>query len=85
LCVESGGGANLTGVCSEDIDALLYAQASTVNLGERVTLFFQLEALNQDAVWWVPLCALSDIWLGSGRVQSAHPWRGAPFWDAWRW
>jgi peptide/nickel transport system substrate-binding protein len=86
LCVEARpGGTNLAGVCDEELDALLSAQSGTADLDARTSLFHQIEVLNRERAWWIPLCQLSDQWVASDRIQDAHPWRGQPFWDAWRW
>ncbi|MBN1178677.1 MAG: peptide ABC transporter substrate-binding protein [Anaerolineae bacterium] len=86
LCIEARpGGMNRTGVCDEALDDALYAQVGSVDLEARAALLYQLETLNAEQAWWVPLCSVPDVWAASSRVESAAPWRGAPFWDAWGW
>jgi peptide/nickel transport system substrate-binding protein len=84
LCVAAGG-MNPSAVCDEQLDRLLYAQAETVDWEERADLFYQIEALNRDRVWWVPLCHVPDLWGASDRMGDAAPWRGDPFWNAGEW
>ena len=84
LCVEAGR-MNVPAVCDEELDQLLYAQAETVDLERRADLFYQIEALNRERVWWVPLCRVPDLWGASDRVGDAAPWRGDPFWNAGEW
>jgi peptide/nickel transport system substrate-binding protein len=86
LCAEAGGGGvNRAAVCDEALDQLLYAQAETVDLEERAALFYQIEALNREQSWWVPLCRVSDLWGASDRMGDLQPWRGDPFWNAAEW
>ncbi len=82
LCVGAGeGGHNPTRLCDEDLDSLLYAQAETAEMSVRVEIFYRIEALNAERVWWVPLCRLPDLWLVGEEMEDIHPWRGDPFWD----
>jgi len=86
LCVEARpGGTNPAGVCDEELDRLLYAQATTADLDERAALFYQIEALNRERVWWVPLCRVMDLWAVGDATGGLRPWRGGPFWNAWEW
>lgn len=86
LCVEIGaGGLNRAAVCDEALDPLLYAQAETVDLEGRADLFYQIEALNRERTWWVPLCSVRDVWGSSDRMEGLAPWRGDPFWNADDW
>jgi ABC-type transport system substrate-binding protein len=72
-------------VCDEALDQLLYAQAETVDLEGRADLFYQIEALNRERTWWVPLCSVRDVWGSSDRMEGLAPWRGDPFWNADDW
>jgi len=86
LCAEAHpGGMNRVGVCDEELDALLIAQAMAPDLDERTALFSALEALNRERTWWVPLCRISDLWLVSDHLEGLHPWREGPFWNVGEW
>lgn len=86
LCGEAeAGGLNRAAVCDEALDRLLYAQTDTVGLEERADLFYQIEALNREQVWWVPICRVSDFWGASERMEGLQLWRGDPFWNAAEW
>ena len=86
LCVEAQpGGLNRAGVCDEELDRLLYAQAEAPDLDERAALFYALEDLNRERAWWVPLCRISDLWLVRDDLSGLHPWREGPFWNVAEW
>jgi peptide/nickel transport system substrate-binding protein len=86
LCVEMGAeGLNRASVCDQALDELLYAQAETADLQQRADLFYQIEALNRERAWWVPLCRVSDLWGASDRIEGLQLWRGDPFWSAGGW
>jgi peptide/nickel transport system substrate-binding protein len=87
LCVEARpGGHNPAGVCNEELDGLLIAQARTVDPDERAALLFQVQALARAQALWVPLCRWEDIWAARADLEGPQPWRGAPLWNisAWR-
>lgn len=86
LCAEARpGGLNRAGVCDEELDRLLYAQAETPDLDERAALFYALEGLNRERAWWVPLCQIDDLWLVRDDLSGLHPWREGPFWNVAEW
>lgn len=86
LCVEAhAGGMNRAGVCDAELDDLLYVQAATADLDERVALFHQVDELNREYAWWVPLCGINDVWILSDEAPALQPWRGEPFWNAADW
>jgi peptide/nickel transport system substrate-binding protein len=86
LCVEAHpGGMNRARVCDADLDSLLYAQAATADLDERMAVFHQVGRRNREYVWWVPLCTVNDVWLLSDEIPELHLWRGEPFWNAADW
>jgi peptide/nickel transport system substrate-binding protein len=86
LCAEAGvGGMNRSHVCDEDLDRLIYTQAGVSDLSERAGLIYQIEALNRQQGWWVPLCRLFDVWVAGGASDRLRLWRGGPFWNAWAW
>jgi peptide/nickel transport system substrate-binding protein len=86
LCVEAQpGGLNRAGVCDEELDRLLYAQAETPDLDERAALFYAIEGLNRERAWWVPLCQIYDLWLVRDDLSGLHPWRENPFWNVEEW
>jgi ABC-type transport system substrate-binding protein len=79
------GGLNRAGVCDEELDRLLYAQAETPDLDERAALFYAIEDLNRERAWWVPLCQIYDLWLVREGLSGLHPWRENPFWNVEEW
>lgn len=86
LCVEARpGGHNPAGVCSEELDGLLIAQAHTVDPDERAALLFQVQALARSQTLWVPLCRWEDIWAIRADLEGPQPWRGAPLWNIGTW
>ncbi|MBN1953431.1 MAG: peptide ABC transporter substrate-binding protein [Anaerolineae bacterium] len=86
LCVEARpGGNNPAGVCDEELDRLLAAQAATADPGERAGLLFQIQQLAREEGWWVPLCRWEDQWAVAEQLVGPSPWRGAPFWNVYQW
>jgi len=86
LCAEARpGGANVAGVCDEELDRLLMAQAGTLDFDRRAALLFQIQGLRRQEVWWLPLCRWQDRWAVDDRLVGPRPWRGAPFWNVGQW
>jgi len=86
LCVEARpGGHNHAGVCDEELDQLLIAQAAAADPDERAALLFQVQGLARQRVWWLPLCRWEDLWAIRDHLSGPRPWRGAPFWNVWEW
>jgi len=86
LCVEARpGGRNPAGVCDEELDRLLMAQAASADPDKRAALLFQVQDLARRRAWWLPLCMWQDLWAVRGAFSGLRPWRGAPFWNAWEW
>lgn len=82
LCREARpGGLNPAGVCDERLDELIAAQATATDPEDRKGFLFEIQALAQERVWWIPLCRWEDVWLVRGNLESLRPWREAPFWN----
>jgi peptide/nickel transport system substrate-binding protein len=86
LCAEAQpGGHNPSGVCDEELDQLIIAQANAVDPDERIGLLFQLHEWAGQQAWWIPLCRWDDLWAIRDELTGPRPWRGAPLWNAWEW
>ncbi len=78
-------GTNWYGVCIPELDELFYEQAVTVDMTERVALFYQIDAIIHDQVLWYGLRTDPDLWAVNNRLQNLRLSGVDCFWHAFAW
>jgi peptide/nickel transport system substrate-binding protein len=86
LCNEipdaTGEGANNSGVCLPELDALFAQQAAEVDATARIALFHQIDELLTAQVAWVGIWTDADIWVASARLKGLDISGPSPLWNA---
>lgn len=78
-------GANWQGYCNEELDALLKAQAVTLDTQDRIDLYHQIGQLMLDDVIYVGIWKDPDLWSVNVRLQNVILSGGTPFWNCEEW
>lgn len=82
---DNPDGANWQGYCSQELDALLDRQATTVDLEARKALYYQIEKIMYDDVVWIGIWKDPDLWSVSNRLKAVRLSGATPFWNATDW
>ncbi len=82
---DNPDGANWQGVCSDDFEALLKEQASTLDTQARVDLYHQIAQWMYDQVIYIGIWKDPDLWSINSRLQNVKLSGAAPFWNASEW
>ncbi|HEX9385770.1 MAG TPA: ABC transporter substrate-binding protein [Anaerolineales bacterium] len=82
---DNPDGANWQGVCSDDFEALLKEQASTLDTQARVDLYHQIAQWMYDQVIYIGIWKDPDLWSINSRLQNVKLSGAAPFWNAADW
>lgn len=90
LCSEIPSEANPPGnnwefICDKDLDALFQQQARTVDAKARTELFFQIQKMIADKVYWVSIWDDPDLWTISKKLTDVKFSGATPFWNAYQW
>ncbi|MBI4769582.1 MAG: peptide ABC transporter substrate-binding protein [Chloroflexi bacterium] len=90
LCSEMPGADNPEGgnwqyYCNADLDALLKAQATTVDPEARKQLYFQIEKIMFDDVVWIGMWKDPDLWSVNQRLTGVRLAGTNPFWNVTDW
>lgn len=90
LCAEipsddSPDGGNWYGICDEEFDALLQAQAVEMDPQKRVELFHEIGTLMSEKVYWLGVWHDNDVWSINRRARSIKISGGDAFWNAFEW
>jgi peptide/nickel transport system substrate-binding protein len=82
---DNPDGANWQGICNEALDALLQEQAVTLDLNKRIQLYYQIEKLMYDEVYYIGMWLDPDLWSVNVRLQNVKLSGATPFWNAHEW
>ena len=82
---ESPDGSNWYGICDEDLDALLQAQAVEVDPDKRVEFFHEIGKIMSDKVYWLGVWHDNDVWTINRRTRGIKISGADPFWNAYAW
>lgn len=90
LCAEipspdNPAGGNWQGVCMEDLDALFAEQAVTVDLDARIELYYEIERIMNDEMFWMGVRTDPDFWALNNRVQNTKFSGLESFWNVYEW
>lgn len=83
--VDSPDGANDSGICLPELDALFNQQAQTVDTTARIALFHQIDQILADQTVWVGLWTDQDAWIYSSRLLNLRLNGPNPFWNSYEW
>jgi peptide/nickel transport system substrate-binding protein len=82
---ESPAGNNWQFICDKELDDLFLKQATVLDAKERIPLFFQIEQIIHDQVYWNSVWDDPDWWSVSKRLQNVKFSGVTPFWNAYQW
>ncbi len=82
---DNPAGGNWQGVCIEELDKLFSQQAVTVDFNERQKLFFEIERIMHEQVFWAGVRTDPDLWSVNTRLQNVKLSGVDPFWNAYEW
>ncbi|MFN8376417.1 MAG: peptide ABC transporter substrate-binding protein [Anaerolineae bacterium] len=83
---DTEDGANDSGICMPELDALFAQQAQTVDTAARIELFHQIDQILHDQAVWNGIWTDPDVWVYNNRVtglqlNGPNPLFGAEKWD----
>jgi peptide/nickel transport system substrate-binding protein len=82
---DSPAGGNWQGVCIPEMDDLFAQQAVTVDQEARIQLFYEIEAIMHDEMFWMGVRSDPDFWALNTRLQNVIFSGVDPFWNAYEW
>jgi len=90
LCKEIPSDQNPSGtndmfLCDKDLDALFQKEATTVDAAARTPIFFQIEKIISDKVYWASVWDDPDWWAVSKNLQNVKFSGATPFWNVYEW
>ncbi len=71
--------------CDKELDGLFQKEAATVDSKDRIPLFYQIEKIVSDKVYWVGVWDDPDWWAISKNMQNVKISGVTPFWNAYQW
>lgn len=89
-CVEissddNPSGVNDQGLCDPELDRLFNEQARTVDFEARRELYYQIQQIIHDNVYWLPMWHDPDLYALSPRFKNARIAGQTQFWNAANW
>jgi len=90
LCKEIPSDKNTAGVnwwytCDKELDKLFTQQATTADPQARVQIFYQIEKIMADNVYWVSIWNDPDLWTVSKKLQNVRLSGATAFWNCHEW
>jgi len=82
---ENPEGTNWFGICDEELDALLKAQAVEMDPAKRIKLFHEIGRIINEKVYWLGVWHDNDLWAINRRVGNIKVSGATPFWNCWEW
>jgi peptide/nickel transport system substrate-binding protein len=82
---EFPDGGNWYGVCDEDLDGFLQAQAVEMDPQKRIETFHEVGRIINEKVYWLGVWHDNDVWTINRRLRSVRISGGDPFWNAYEW
>jgi len=82
---ENPAGANWQGVCMEDLNDLFLEQVVTVDPDARIELFYEIERIMHDEMFWMGVRTDPDFWALNNRVQNVKVAALESFWNVYEW
>ena len=90
LCAEipsddSPEGSNWYGICDEELDPLLQAQAVEMDPTKRIQLFHDIGKVMNEKVYWIGVWHDNDVWTINERTEGIKISGADPFWNCYEW
>jgi peptide/nickel transport system substrate-binding protein len=90
LCKEIPSDANPAGnnwqfFCDQELDALFAKETATVDTQARIQLFYQIEKIINDKVYWNSVWDDPDWWAVSKSLVDVKFSGATPFWNSYQW
>jgi len=82
---ESPDGNNWYGICDEELDALVQAQAVEVDPDRRIELFHEIGRTINEKVYWIGVWHDNDVWTVNRRTSNIKLSGATPFWNCFEW
>ena len=82
---ENPAGTNWFGICDEELDALLRAQAVEMDFNKRIELFHEISRIINEKVYWLGVWHDNDLWAINKRVKNIKISGSNSFWNCWEW
>ncbi|MEJ2732542.1 MAG: peptide ABC transporter substrate-binding protein [Anaerolineae bacterium] len=82
---EFPDGGNWYGICDEELDAALQAQAVEMDPEARIDRFHDVGRVINENVYWLGVWHDNDVWTINRRLRSVHISGADPFWNAYEW
>jgi peptide/nickel transport system substrate-binding protein len=82
---DSPAGLNWQGVCMDDLEDLFAQQAVTVDQEARIALYYEIERIMHDEMFWMGVRTDPDFWALNNRVQNVKFAGLESFWNVYEW
>jgi peptide/nickel transport system substrate-binding protein len=82
---ENPSGVNDQHLCDEELDRLMHEQAQNADPEARREIFYQIEQIMADNLYWMPMWYDPDLWALSARFENANLAPATQFWNAANW
>ncbi len=82
---ETPAGENWQFFCDQELDDLFAKQTATVDAKARIQLFYQIEKIISDKVYWVSVWDDPDWWAVNKQLQNVKFSGATPFWNSNEW
>jgi ABC-type transport system substrate-binding protein len=79
---ENPAGGNWQGVCIPELDELFDQQVVTVDIDERTQIFYEIEGIMHEQVFWMGVRTDPDFWAINTRMRNVRMSGVDPFWNA---
>jgi peptide/nickel transport system substrate-binding protein len=82
---QNPAGSNWSFLCDKELDDLFNKETATVDATARTPIFFQIEKIIADKVYWVSIWDDPDWWAVSKNLVNVKFSGATPFWNVYEW
>jgi peptide/nickel transport system substrate-binding protein len=82
---DNPSGMNDMALCDEELDALFQLQRTIADPEERRSMFYQIQQIMHDNVYWLPMWHDTDLYALSARFENARIAPTTQFWNSASW
>ena len=83
---DNPSGGNNYHLCDKKLDDLFKQEVTTPDTAKRKAIIDQIQQIQYDNVYFVPLYARLKVWAANARLVNYKPsYNGHIYWDAWEW
>ncbi len=83
--VDYPAGVNWQGICFEEMNNLFHEQAVTVDQDARIQLYYEIERIMHDEMFWMGVRTDPDFWALNKRLQNVKFSSLESFWNVYEW